>query len=358
MPPLDYHTDSLKAQGRDVDSFCVSGLLAEDALVASLQHGPVALAEKHLGQEVVVNLDRRGRCPVKVLDENRRLAVRVAKTVRADLHKHGLELKRAKVPVRGPGGRRLGDHDMIAQVVMNSDLSLPDERTPSGLLSGELRCRRLWSESGRNVFRTASHKEADLELPWWQNCLRADASANPKWSGRFIVLCCVDQACNNIATYCDVRLREHDQYKGLWGWRGSGRMLTGASASVPRALPPPPMPAAKAQAKAKAKAQAKASPRRRTWEDFNADLQRMSSYRLELPPDGARRVRVAPCQLVTDFFGKSRPHVYEHVQRSKRRHSWPEQECFKAPRLPPKKGGKPEHVAVERCLRQLFADLS
>ena len=350
--PLDYRTASLKAQGRDVDSFCVSSFLAEDALVASLQHGPVALAERHLGQEVVVNLDRRGRCPVQVFDENRRLAVSVGKAVRADLHKHGLELKRAKVEVRGAGGRRLGDHDMIAQVVMNSDMSLPDDRTPSGLLSGELRCRRLWSESGRNAFRSASHKESDFELPWWQDCLRSDASG--KWSGRFILLCCFDQACNHMVTYCDVRLREQDHYKGLWGWRGSGRMLTGASASVPRALPPPPMPAASP----KAKSQAKASPRRRTWGDLDADLQRRGLYRLELPPGASRRVRVASCQLVTDAFGKSRAHVHEHVLRAKRRHKWPDQDCFEAPRLAPKRGGKPEHVAVEQCLRQLYADMS
>ena len=52
---------------------------------------------------------------VRVFDENRRLAVSIARRVRADLHERGLELKRAKVEVAGPGGRRLGDHDMVAQ---------------------------------------------------------------------------------------------------------------------------------------------------------------------------------------------------------------------------------------------------
>ena len=361
MVVLDYKAAQLMANGREVDSFRISGFLAEDALVASLHEGVVALAEKHLGEEVMVNLDSRGRCAVKAFDENRRLAVEIARRVRTDLHFHGLELRQAKGEVANSQGRRLGDHDMVARVVMNSDLTIPDDRTPKGLLSGELRCRRLWSDSGRNLFRSQSWQESDFELRWWQDLLKADAIG--KWGGRFIVLCCFDRSGADMRTYCDVRLRGQDSYRGLWGWPRSGRMLAGAG---PRALPAPPLPAPRAPVVARAKSQAKAQAKapaaplgRKTWAAFHSELERKGLYRLEKPPaESARRVRVASCQLVVEACGKSKKHVGEKVLPAKRRHGWGDKECVKAPRPGKKKGGDQEHVAVERCLQQLFEDLS
>ena len=352
--PLDYKTAALKAGGRDVDSFCISGFLAEDALVASLEHGVAALAERHLGEDVVVNLDGKGRCAVRVFDENRRLAVSIAKRVRADLHKHGLELKRAKVEVASPGGRRLGDHDMIAQVVTNSDLSLPDERTPAGLLSGELRCRRLWSESGRNAFRAASQKEADFELPWWQKLLTADEAG--VWGGRFIILCCFDQACENLTTYADARLRGQDHYKGLWGWRGSGRMLVGTKLRPIAAAPAPLVPVggprlASAKASASSAAPLARAPlrQRRPWVEVERELS--SSLRSQ------GRLRVAPVLGLFRAMKRNVKRSTDKINELKQRHAWTDQMIFKAPRVSAKAGGKPEWVATMAVLRQIHESL-
>ena len=80
--------------------------------------------------------------------------------------------------------------------------------------------------------------------------------------------------------------------------------------------------------------------------------------KLAPPEEGARRVRVASCQLAVEACGKSVKHAGEKVLPAKRRHCWGDKECFQAPRLAKKRGGDAEHVAAERCLQQLFEDLS
>lgn len=352
----DYKDEDLTCGGTPVDGFCVTGFLAEDALVASLVH-EAALSEKHLKDHVMVSLDGwTGQQAVKAYDADRRRAVLGAQTVRTDLHKHGLTLKKAKVEVKDGKGRRLGDHDMLLKVVLNADMTMPDSRTPTGLLSGELRCRRLYSDAGRAVFRRASHRECDSELLWWQHIEKEDKGH--KWSGRVILLCCFNQSMTECNTYADVRLCGQDTYKGLWGWRGSGRMRTGVqpAALMPR---PTPSPAPSASRPRPIAASARAAPRRKTWDEFNNEMVRKRKYRDETPDvPNARAVRVAPCSLVVAECGKSTKHVGEKVAPAKSRHGWTNTQCFKAPRLCAKPGGDGEWVAVESCLKQLHKDLS
>ena len=70
MPPLDYKELSLKSKNTAVDSFCVASLLAEYALVASLEHGLRALGEQHLPVNLLMTLDGyTGQQAVKTYDQ-------------------------------------------------------------------------------------------------------------------------------------------------------------------------------------------------------------------------------------------------------------------------------------------------
>ena len=83
----------MKAGGAKVDSFRVSCILAEDALKASLKHGNSALVPKHLKTgSVEMALDDLGVCDVRVHEENRQLAVAIAKRVNVDLQAKELRL--------------------------------------------------------------------------------------------------------------------------------------------------------------------------------------------------------------------------------------------------------------------------
>ena len=161
---LDYKATPLTARGREIDSFCVSGFAAEAALKKSLSVGCSALSARHLPDAVPIAVDGRGKRDVKLYDENRDLAVQVVKVVRAKLHTHGLAVKQAVVPVRDSVGRLLGEHDGILEIVTDGRGGPPDENTPDGFISLELRMRRLWSESGRQQVR------ADLRLECCDEC--------------------------------------------------------------------------------------------------------------------------------------------------------------------------------------------
>ena len=247
--PLDYKNVALKADGTKVDSFCVTGVLVEDGLVLSLEHG-IWLAEQHLPNFVRMTLDGyAGEQKVQVSLEDKRLAVLLVGRIRADLHSNGLALRRAKVPVKGPRGRRVSDHDMELEIVVGRNgSSCVASAIPKGFLSGELRCRRLRQEAGFTEFRKASRKECDLELLWWQQVLREDDQKH--WCGRLILLCNYSAQTQVIETRADVRL-VGGSYNGLWGWPGS--MNIGAQPSaMPRAKATPKAIAAAPQAKAKA----------------------------------------------------------------------------------------------------------
>jgi hypothetical protein len=353
---VNYKDDtSLKAGGERVDSFCVSCLLAEYALKASLKYGNSALAANHLKMESVeMTLDNLGVRAVKVHEENRQLAVVIAKRVNADLFSHGLRLRDAIVRVDKPNGRKWGDHALLAHVFTGPYGAVPDERTPKGLLSGELRCRRLRSDAGFATFRRESRLECDLELDWWQDVLKKDDKG--EWSGRFILLVNFDQDLSYMTTKADVRLTEAGQsYKGFWGWPGScnylqlparihaspAAVLSGRSTSRP-ATPPPPRPPPRVTL---------------TWGQVNIKL----TYEQARPAPGARIVAVARVNMMLGEMQKkgvnvSINHTGEKVSAAKRRHGWSDRDVFKKTRTSSKKGGEPAWVAKECVLRQMFND--
>ena len=143
MPPLDDKAEDLYTRGRIVDSFCVTGLAVEVALQLSrsLPGSCSALRAEHMPDTVAVGIDGRGQRQVKLHDENKCLAVTGAKHIRVQLHKYDMEMVKAVVDVRDARGRKLGAHDLIAQVVSDE----PDR--PTGGFSAEVRLRRIRSDA-------------------------------------------------------------------------------------------------------------------------------------------------------------------------------------------------------------------
>ena len=176
-----------------------------------------------------------------------------------------------------------------------------------------------------------------------------------------IVLCNYWPQTGEIRTRCDVKLL-NQQYKGLWGWPGSGDMMTRLPPAVSRYVDAPPALLPEASRKRPREASATVTPRRPTWDEINRQLQPW--YRKDRPEDmpTARKVRVAPVGKLLEELGyKDLSHVGEKLQPLQKKHAWSDAECFKAPRAAGEKaasdrkqGGKTEWVAVEAALEQCF----
>ena len=117
------------------------------------------------------------------------------------LHALGLELSDAIVEVQNERGRKIGEHDLIMEVVSMPDGDVPDADYPSGFLSVELRMRRLWSENGRAKVRDIFRKDCLTDCKWWQD----ELNKNPdKWCGRAVVLADFGRSGTDFTTRADV----------------------------------------------------------------------------------------------------------------------------------------------------------
>jgi hypothetical protein len=202
MSALDYKHLPLTARGRAVDSFCMTGFTAEAALKKSRVVGLSALRPQDLPGEIEVQLDRRGWKRVMVHDENRRLAVAVAKQVRADLHRHVVA---TCVAVTDARSRAVGEHDLVVEIVTTPEGKATDGEYPSDFLSVELRCRRVWSEAGRETLRGVFRRECVDECAWWAELTAADEKQ--RWAGRLAVMAELDRSGEVSVTRGDVKLR-------------------------------------------------------------------------------------------------------------------------------------------------------
>ena len=175
-PFLDYRDEDLRKGGRPVTSFRVTGKLTELALKVSRQVGATALEPRHVPDHVELRLDNRGVCKVKCHLCDREMATRIAKAVRRALHGIGLEVRDV---VRRAATGGLGDeHDLVLEVVDPADDDLVVLR-----VSGELKCRQLTSQAGRNKVRELLQTEAVDECVWWQK-----EAATETWGGRLVIL--------------------------------------------------------------------------------------------------------------------------------------------------------------------------
>ena len=127
---LDYLREKLYVNGHRVTSLTMAGLLAERVpVIARQQRIPASgLAETHLPACLEVSPDEVPK-PHKVSchDDDRKLAIAVAAAVRARVcgGSLGLDMVAAKVPVYGERKSRLGEHDMLLELVSDGKGGLP-----------------------------------------------------------------------------------------------------------------------------------------------------------------------------------------------------------------------------------------
>ena len=224
---LDYVDENLCKDGRRVDWFRVAGVLTELGLKASLRHGNTVAAARHLPTEVDMDLDGLGMRRVKAHDKERAFAARVARLIRVELMRLGLEIRDVIRRAASAGRRRGAEHDMVLEVVDTAD------EGPIKKVSGELKLRRLLSPNGLHDARKKIQREAVDECQWWQ----AEA-ASGKWQGRLVVMCrwATMTAEGNPEIRTDFT-PVGGQPRGFSGWVGSRRTF---KMSAPEPPPPPP----------------------------------------------------------------------------------------------------------------------
>ena len=308
MPPLNYKQVSLFKDGRVVDSFRMTGVVVEIALKKSKLVGATALRPEHLPDQITLRLDGRGEKDIMVFEENRILAVVVAKALRAKLHTQGFEIQGAKVD----------KHDLVIEQVVDANGNVPSALHPAGLISVEIKLRRIHSQAGREKVRLALRQECEAACGWWQAIA---SQAQSKFCGRMILLVEFGSNGADFVTRADLKLIGKDtEFKGLWGWQGSRASLaqarTGSSSSSSQPV--------------LVRSQSVMSPTgKRPWTEIKAKL----VFRRE------QRKQVASVPCMYQLMGKGHGHVGEKITRGIRRHNWTSAQVFKAPRLSAKKGG-------------------
>ena len=333
--PLDYKDSSLdlRVDGEKLDTFRVTGFVTELALKVSKRVGCSTLQARHLPGSIVVRLDHRGRRPVRVYDENRDLAVTVAKALRKDIHAAGLEMCQGLLEVKNAAGKRVGEHDLTLEFV-------DTPAAPAGILSAEVKLRRLYSENGKEKVRKALQVECEEQCSWWQHELQ---KAPGHWAGRLIILVVFSSAGMLFTSYGDLKLQGWSNFRGLWGWQGSSRSL----ARAPSTPPPPAIQRALPTPKAASKT-LRAAPARPTWDHFKKEK------KLRFRTEEGARVGSVPGLLKAKEVDAN--HIGDLVRTGKRRHKWTDRMVFKAPRVGSKKGGESEWVATEEVLQQVYED--
>ena len=337
---LDYKDkrNPLSIGRRKVDSFCMTGLAAEFGFSVSHEVGCSTLAARHMPTSLELNLDHRGKTHVLLHDENRSLGVKVAKHVRCRLHSFGLEFVDAQVEVHAPTGKKLGEHDMVMELVAEDGAE-----AATGFFSVELRCRRVWSENGLKHVRRVTMNECCLKCGWWV----AEKQRRADWAGRVLVLCVFGRTGEDFVSRADVQLGDQ-AVRGLWGWQGSVGSLR-PSASAPAApllfsAPPPPRRSAPRSA-----TRPVPQKRKKPWEECEQELQQV--FRKE------KRVQVAPVRCLFEALDLNRKRMCEKVDAFRERHSLDDRACFKAPRVGIKLGGSEEWVATATVLQQMHDEL-
>ena len=231
---------ALRIKGEVVTSMVMAGFAAEEALKAfrTTGLGLSGLQDVDLPPDVSVTLDQLGERRVACHQADRAIGLSVAKAVRVKLHSLGLEMAAAIVDVKA-NGRKRGAHDLVCEIVANGLGGMPGPRHPSGMLSVELKLRRLWSETGRQKVREALRKECAEDCKWWQ-----DELAQKPWCGRLIVMALFDRSGDAFSLRGDVQLKG-EGFRGFFGWHGSrptlekaeSRLATASSSSSSTVAP-------------------------------------------------------------------------------------------------------------------------
>ena len=262
---------------------------------------------------------------VKVHEDDKKLAVRVARTVRTELLRAGIEVKDCIVPALG--GSPGQEHDLVLEVVDCLDEGLVLKK-----ISGELKMRRLRSGNGKDIVRDAFAKECVAESKWWQ----AEARTG-RWSGRLVILANFpegrgnDSKCEILADFYPIGGRR----QGIIGWPYSKRTF------VCRPLPAPAATMKRPILKGPAPKMPPPPPPRKVKKPFP---------KLKMRPWKGRMV--GPVKPVLEAALKDHDHIDRKYLRWAR--SVPDGFADKAPREGGKPGGKPEYVATNAVLQYIY----
>ena len=158
-------------------------------------------------------------------------------------------MKDAIVRVNDPRGKRLGDHDLVLEMVLSD---VPPEVVPREPLSCEVKLRRLWSRAGRKKTRAAVRKESCDDLGWW-------LKEQGNYGGRLILMAIFPERAghatkaDDFVLCADLKFKGQRKWTSLFGWDD-------AVGSLRAALMPPPPPRAQCRAASQAKTTARAKP--------------------------------------------------------------------------------------------------
>ena len=133
--------------GSQVDGFRVMGVVVEIALYLTLVTGLRSLRPGLLPATVPMTLDGRGRSDVVVHTEDRERAVHLARHLRVKLHEQRFGVVRARQR------EKKKEHDLVLYEIT------AEAGGADGLISCEMKCRRLGSEEGRRQVREALRAE-------------------------------------------------------------------------------------------------------------------------------------------------------------------------------------------------------
>ena len=311
MAVLDHRTVKLHKDGRVVDFFRVAGRVTELALQKQMTTGIGGLRAADLPATVSLNLDARGASTILVRPRERDIALEFARHVRCKLHASGWSVVSALARECSNAGAFLGEHDLVVDKVR-------DEDGPRGLVSCELKCRRLYSDKGRRETRLHLRRESVDECSWWQTLLQRRGSL---WCGRMIILVVADRAGALTASFAEWK-PVGGSWITAWGWNSDVAM------DVPRAVegPPPVL-----------------LPLKPSFPDLQYN--RQNGKLVASVPEYLRRVNrpVGNVGRMMASFQKRHPDLADGVFQAAR------QNCAK-------KGGTPGWVATEAALRRFHSE--
>ena len=301
--------------GRRVDGFRVMGVVAEMALQQTLVTGLRSLRPGMLPATVSMTLDGRGRRDVVVHTEDRERAVHLARHLRVKLHEQRFGVLRA----RQSEGEK--EHDLVLDEIT------AEVGGAEGLISCELKCRRLWSEEGRRKVREALRAEECDKSPWWQRCLSKQGG---RWRGRMVILAIYSRDGSFQDSRADYRA-VGGAWRAVWGWVGSRTELP---VLPPRTPSQPSLVAA-----------ASRPPPSRSERNFP---------NLRFTTEGGKRV--AEVAELLQEMGVPASQPGRACKRLKTRHGFTEADVFERPRRGEKKGGRLQWVGTRAALVKLWVD--
>ena len=337
--PINYREEDLEINGLEVEQLTVVGVLVERAMKIARDKGLSlsGLEPRDLPGSVELKLDGyRDAKPVCCFEDDRELALKIARALRFKLSRLGLQLVQALVRVDNAFGKKIGEHDMIMEIVSEDGVRLH--------LSVEIKVRRLWSDAGRAKVRKAHRAECCDVSQWWQ-------AVKDEYCGRLICLAIFPnkEGFENMRLCGDLRMNEESRWRGFFG-RGDSI----ESFRKPRSHESGSRQSQAANGKARAKAKPKAKARQQRPRFTSAVVDE-----LRFDDEGWAELKTL-LKKVEKGEGQS---AY-YANQAKARHHWTERELTNKPRgqttssgeKRKKVGGSPGWVAQKHVLVQMCVD--